>query len=347
MDEATFRILDTLSGRIGNAISIHQLTSEIRQHYGTGYYARTYNKLMELSKQGLVTITRAGRSSIPSLNFSSYSLLDLLSEIEMRKKREFLDGSRAFQPLIVDIEAHAHKDSGIESISLINPERNARLNRAELLILIRNSSETSSKQMASVCGMTRDVQNKHDIRTDALMLSAEHFSGQLASDEINPLREMLSSKIAFYGPQAFWAEIAEALAKGRSIRLLSEETNPSKIIENDLVFNLNRFGYRQLGPRIREGQKICLEYITASILMKGDARRINAIPLLLSKNTTNYNTLLFLSQRYGLSGRLLGILKAMRKTKPLEKITIMTDILAQLGAKEIKADGSVIAQNTR
>ncbi len=125
MDAATFRILDTLSREIGSTISIHQLTSRIRQYHGTAYYARTYNKLNDLSKQGLITITKAGRSSIPSLNFASYTLLDLLSEIEMRKKREFLDRSKTLQLLLIDMEAYAHSDSQIESISLINPERNA------------------------------------------------------------------------------------------------------------------------------------------------------------------------------------------------------------------------------
>jgi hypothetical protein len=347
MDEATFRILDSLSREIGSTISIHQLTSKIRQYYGTGYYARTYNRVIELSKQELITITKAGRSSIPSLNFSSYSLLDLLSEIEMRKKRELLDRSRNLQPLIMDIEAYAHNDSQIESISLMNPERNAKLNRAELLVLTRNSSENGSKQMTSIYRMMRDAQSKHNIRTDTLLLSTEDFAELLASDEINPLKEMLSNKIAFFAPQAFWAEIADALAKGRWIRLLGGETNPAKIAEKDMDFNLNRFGYMEMGSKIAGGEKICIEYIISSILMKGEARRINAIPILLSKNTANYNLLIFLSQKYGLSGRLLGLLRAMHKIKPQGKIAIMMEIMKELGAKEIKADENAIAQNMR
>jgi hypothetical protein len=327
MDEATFRILDTLSREIGSTISIHQLTSKIRQYYGTGYYARTYNKLNDLSRQGFITITKAGRSSIPSLNFQSYLLLDLLSEIEIRKKREFLNRSRALQPFIMDIEAYAHIDSHIESISLTSPERNARLNRVELLILIRDRSGGGLKQMAMTYRMTGEIQNKHEIRTDALLLSTEDFPKVLASDEINPLREMLSDKIAFYAPQSFWAQIANALAKARGIRFLNEQTNPAKIAEKDLIFNLGRFGYRELGTKTEEGEKICLEYLIASILMKGDARRINGIPMLLSKNPVNCNLLIFLSHKYGLSDRLLGILESMHNAKPREKIATMVDII--------------------
>lgn len=347
MDEATFRILDTLSREIGNTISIRQLTSRIRKHYGTGYYARTYNKLNDLSEQGLITITKAGRSSIPSLNFSNYKLIDPLSEIEIRKKREFLDESKTLQPFLMDMETFAHSNSLVESISIIYPERNARLNRAELLVLIRDSKESNPKQMASVHRMMRDAHSKHNIRADALLLSTEDFAELLVSDEINPLREMLTNKITFHAPQAFWVEVADALAKERRIRLLGTETNPSKIVERDLTFNLNRFGYREIGSKITEGEEICLEYIIASILMKGDARRINAIPMLLSKNAANYNLLTFLSQKYGLSGRLLGLLKVMRKMKPQKQIMVMIDVLGKIGAKEIEADESAIAQNMR
>jgi len=347
MDEATFRILETLSRELGSTISIYQLTSKIRQHHGTAYYARTYNKLKDLSRQGLITITKAGRSSIPSLNFANYTLLDLLSEIEMRKKRELLDRSKTLQPLLMDMEAYAHRDPRIGSILLINPERNARLNRAEILMLVRNSDEARWNEARSVYRMMRDAQDRRNIRADGLLLSSEDFAIMLASDEINPLKEMLSNKIAFHAPQAFWAEIAAALAKGYRIKLLSTETNPAKITERDLIFNLNRFGYRELGPKITEGEEICLEYIIASLLMRGDARRINAIPGILSNNKANRSLLVFLSQKYGLSGKLLGLLRIMHKTRPEENISIVISILEELTLREIKADEEAVARNMR
>lgn len=347
MDEATFRILDTLTREIGSTISINQLTSKIRQYYGTAYYARTYNKLNDLLKQGFITITKAGRSSVPSLNFSNYLLSDLLSEIEMRKKREFLGRSKTLQPFIKDVEAYARRDSPIESISLIKPERNARLNRAELLTLIRDSKKNGSSQVTAVYRAVLDLQSKHNVRADVLPLSTEELAELLASDEINPLREMLSNKIAFHAPQAFWAEIASSSASGHRIRLLSTDTNPAKITEKDLVFNLTRFGYEEIGPKIAQGEKICIEYIITSILMKGDARRINSIPILLSKNTTNYNLLIFLSQKSGLTNTLLGLLKVMGKIKPQKKVTTIVDTLEELNTKEINADANAVSQNMR
>lgn len=210
MDEATFRILDTLSRELGRTISIRQLTAKIRQYYGTGYYARTYNKLNELSRQGLITITKAGRSSIPSLDFSSYMLLDLLTEIEMRKKREFLDGFKNLQPLLMDMEALAHNDSQIESISSIDPKHNAKLNRAEILILLHDiDSNNLPDKLISIHSAFRTLQSSRIIRVDSLPLTTNEFRSLLISNAINPLKEMLSNRITFYNPNSFWQNIAE------------------------------------------------------------------------------------------------------------------------------------------
>ena len=338
MDEATFRILDILSREMGSELSIHQLTFKIKELYGTGYYARTYNKLIELSKHGLVTITKAGRSSIPSLNFQSYSLLDTLSEIEIRKKREFLEALIPLRSLLIDIESFAYDDPRIGSISLTSPARNARLNRAELLILARDSSKTTS-----IHRTISKIQSRHSIRTDALLLSTEEFMELLASDEVNPVREMLSDKIAIYAPQTFWAEISKALQKGIRIKLQDKETNPARVTESNLVFNLGRFGYKELGPKMEEGKKICIEYVIASILMKGDARRINSIQILLSKNAVNYNLLGFLAQKYGVSTELLKILRTARKTSEDEKISA---IIEELTATQNSADRNSVALRT-
>jgi hypothetical protein len=253
--------------------------------------------------------------------------VDLLAEIELRRKSEFLKKTKALDGLVIELEANFRRTNSIKSASLIDPERNTRLNRAELLILASNPEERTQNQTSSIRNMIGEFQTRHDIKTDALLLSTENFADMLTSDEINPLREMLSEKIAFHNPQSFWAEIADIIKKGRMVRLLSEKTNPARISEKNLVFNLNRFDYRELGPKIEEGEKICLEYILTSILMNENARRINAIPPLVSKNAANYNLLIFLSQKYELSDRLMRILKAMQKRRPQEEIPDMMNLM--------------------
>jgi hypothetical protein len=336
-DETTFRILDTLSRNLGNPISINRLTAKIRESYGTAHYPNIYHKLGALSEDGTIRLTTVGKSSIASLSFSNYTLLDSLAEIELRRKSEFLRKTKALGRFVMELEASFRRTNSIKSACLINPERNARLNRAELLILASKAEDSTQKQISSIHDMITEFQIRDDIRSDALLVSTENFADLLTSDEINPLREMLSDKIAFHNPQSFWAEIADILAKGRVIRLLAEKTTPARITEKDLVFNLSRFGYRELGLRTEEGEKICFEYILASVLMKGNARRINAIPALLSKNAPNYDLLIFLSQKYQLSDRLMRILKAMQKREPQEELAGIINFMQQLGSAKSKA----------
>ncbi len=345
MDEATFRILDTLSRKLGNAVSIRQLTSAIRLHHGTAYYAGTYNKLNDLTKQRLIRITKAGRSSVPALDLSSYTLLDLLSEMEMRRKREFLGRFKAFQPLLMDMEGYAHGDARIESVLLIDPERNARLNRAEVLIMTRDSHEVDSD--GSIRAAARDAQGRHNIRVDALPVSAGDLVKMLASDGVHPLKKMLSNEIAFHNPHAFWTEIAHAFVRGYGMRFQDEEMDPRKTTESDLIFNLNRLGYREIGPRVSQGEKACPEYTVMSTLVKGGARRVNAIPVIMAKNEINYDLLVFLAQKYGLPDRLLGLLKAMHRIKPQEKVAAAIDVLEASGTKAIKADERAIGNSMR
>jgi hypothetical protein len=348
VDQATFRILDTLSRKLGGTLSINQLTSEIMQHYGTGYYARTYNKLNDLSKQGLIQLTKAGRSSIPSLNFSSYILLDLLSEVEIRKKVELLESSKTLQPLLMDMETFAHCEPQIESISLINPAHNTRLNRAELLILLHDTDHTILPDMLiHLHSALRGIQNLRMIRIDTLPLTTKEFRSQLTSQEINPLKEMLSNRITFYNPRSFWLTISEILRSSGKIVFETEETNPAKISKADIYYNLSRFGYKELGIQPEQGRSICIEYTTAAVMTGENARLAASIPIILAKNNADYSLLIFLSVKFGFAGKLLGVLGTLATLKPTKEVAAAIRILESLGTKAAKADLKDIERKMR
>jgi len=345
LDEASFRIFDTLSGSIGSTISMRELTGKIRQFYGTGYYARIYNKLNDLSGQGLITLTKAGRSSIPSLNFSNYSLLSFLAEIDLRKTREFLERYKTFQLLLMDAQTYAHGNSQIESISMINPDRNARLNRAEWLIILHHMDPRQlADELISIQSALRNIASTRLIRIDPLLLTESEFSDLLTSADINPLKEMLSNRTTFYNPISFWLNIGEVLLKSGRIMFAEKETNPAKLSDIDIAYGLSRFGYREMGIEPREGRAICIEYLIAALLLHGSARRLDAIPILLSKNKVNYSLLIFLSKKYEESSRLLGLIKALDTIRSSPQTETAIRLLQSLAVEEVKADSSRIEE---
>lgn len=352
MDEATYRILNILARNLGKPLSINEITGKIEETYGGAYYANINEKIHDLTKEGIIILSKSGRSSLTSLNFNNYSIIDLLAEMELRRKQDFLQGKQEMQMLMMEIDTYLHNFLLIKSISLMNPERNSKLNKAELLIHIsRTKREKVEESKISIHTIIESLQKIHNIRIDYMILEDKMFLNILKSDEINPAREMLSNKIVILNPQDFWIEIKKAGAEGIKIIAEEGETNPAKITEEDLIFNLARFGYTEFGPQIKQGKLICIEYIIIAILFQNDARRIDAIPIILAKNSdkTNYDLLLFLSRKYGFGGRIFGILRTLRNlvAHGMKEIDEPIRLLEAMKIEEIKANEKSIKEKLR
>jgi len=345
MDTPTLRVLDTLSSNIGDSVSINQLTERIRKNYGTAYYANIYQKLQKLKKEGLLSLDLIGRSTNVKLNFQNYLLIDTLAEMEIEKKKNFLTKRNEQLLFLTEIDKLLNDTCTIRSISSINPTKNIKLNKTELLFLLRKTPEYHNETLQLYKEMLK-LQNKYNLKINSLIIDSDDFYDLLTSDEINPLREALSEKTTFFCPQAFWSEIKQ-VAEKTEIKTISTETKPASISDLDLTYNLNRFGYKEFGLQIAKGRKFCIEYITTAILLQEDARLIEAIPIILAKNKFKSNMLAFLSQKFETSGKLLGLLKILRTIKPTRETTDTIDFLETFNEKEIPADEESILQKMR
>jgi hypothetical protein len=344
MDTPTIRILETISSSIGDSLSIYQLTERIKENYGSAYYSNIYQKLQKLKSEGVLNLepTSTGRSSNIKLNFENYLLIDMLAEIEIEKKMEFLSKRNNLFPLFTEIDKSLTDRCSIKSISSINTIRNIKLNKIEFLFLLRETPDYFN-QIIELSKEMLNLQKKYNLKIDNLILDKQEFFDLVTSDEINPVREALAQKIALYNPQAFWSQIKEIAEKSK-IRAISPETKPLNISDSDLAYNLNRFGYSEFGAKLIQGKKFCIEYITTSLLLREEARGIEAIAVILSKNNFKSNLLSFLSQKYQTPPRLLGILKILQQTNPKPEIQNTFKILKVLNQEELPADQASIKQ---
>lgn len=339
MSNTQFKIIDTISREIGNPISISGLTTEIKERYGSAYYPNIYNSLISLEKEKIIKIAKYGNTSIPTLNFSNYLLPDTLIEIELQRKREFLKTWPEAQILFANIDSSFSNLSSIRSIILINPARNMKLNRTELLFILGSGEES---KFASIDKLISEMKDQLATRIEYVITIESELIDLLKSSERNAIKEMFSNKIAIHLPQNFWILIRNAYTHGFQIRFETEETDPFKISESKLSYNLARFGYKEIGPEIRQESEISIEYIIASILLKDDKRRIAAIPIILAKNKANYRLLAFLSQRFGFAEKLLGLLDVLNDIEPTKEIQEGIEVLRTWGIQPIKADKSHI-----
>ena len=347
MDETTYRILDVLSRSLGRLVSIHELTRKIEETYGGAYYANIHEKIHELAQDSIITLSKSGRSSIISLYFENYLLIDLLAEMELVRKQYFLRGKQEMQMLMMEIDTFLYNVSFIKSISLMNQERNAKLNKAEIMFHMKAPNKKAMEETKiEINTKMANLQRIHNIQIDHLILDDKMFLDLLKSNENNTVREMLHCKITILHPQSFWMSIRGEILRGTMIIVEENEIHPAKINEEDLVFNLARFGYIEFGSKIKQGKPICIEYIISAIMFHNDARRMDAIPIILAKNKkTSYDLLLFLARRYDFEGKILGILKVLRNIvahgmtnidEPIRLLEVMKIKENKVNAKSMK-----------
>jgi len=342
MDKVTNRILEEITSSIGDSLSINELTNRIKGKYGSAYYKNIYDKLQKLKNDGLLNLEPIGRSSSIKLNFENYLLIDTLSVMEIEKKLKFLCNKTNLFSLFTEMDKSLGDKCYIRSISTVNLLRNIKLNRVELLLLLTESPDYID-QTIELQKIALDLQRKFNLKINSLNLDTKDFFYLLTSDEINPIREALSQQITLYNPQAFWHLIGE-IAQKSQIKTLQGETKPLSILESDLNFNLNRFGYSEFGTIIVPGKKFCIECIATSLLQREDARGLDAVAVILAKNSFSSNLLAFLSQKYEVSNRLLGILNALKHTTPKREVDHTVKILKAISTKELPADKDSIRQ---
>jgi len=345
MDASTLRILDTLSSNLGASLSINQLTEKIRETYGTAYYANIYQKLRKLEKEGIISLDLIGRSTNVKLNFQNYLLIDTLAEMEIQKKKNFLTKRSDQLLFLAEIDRFLNGTCAVGSVSSINPTRNIKLNKAELLFLLRKTPEYYNETLQLYRGMLK-LQKKHNLRINSFIVDRDDFYDLVTSDEINPLREALGEEITFFCPQVFWSEIRQ-VAEKTGIRSIKTETKPANISDLDLTYNLDRFGYKEFGLRMLQGKKFCIEYIITAILLQGDMRLIEAIPIILAKNRFKSNVLAFLSQKFEIAGKLMGLLRILHAIKPTRETAETIAFLETFDAGEIPADEESVLQKMR
>jgi hypothetical protein len=345
MKDTEFKILDILSREIGNPISIRKLNEKISNIHGSSHYPAIYSTTQELTEKKILNIDKYGKSSIASLNFDNSLLIDSLAQVELINKIQFLEDKKDWQTLVLQINGYLKDISIIRSIIIVRPKIYAKLNRLELFILLRDTLDFGTKELKDIKKIMELLQRVHNIRIDHLLIDEKSFEHLLRYEDSNPIKEIMSDKIVIFYPQTFWTMIKNIIDKGIRIKVEEKSISLTKISDSDVVFNLARFGYKEMGTTIIPGEPIGIEYIVTSILLKKDnIRRLEAIPIILAKNNEkiNYSLLVFLASKFKVIRQLYNILKVLDAFKPAKEVQDVMNEIKDTMIHKVKTDQQAI-----
>lgn len=348
MDETTFRILETLTANLGHELSIKSLTESIERFHGTAHYSNIYEKLQQIAKDKMITLDKAGNSYRVSLNFYDYWIVDLLTQMEIMKKQKMLADTPRLLLVLSEVETTLKTIPNLSSISAIKPLKNEAVNRLELLVILKEDKrfvERTKLADYAISLMRRTAGTK----IDSLILTESEFTDMLSHKEQNPAKEMIGDKLTFFGAQNFWSMIKSVIEKGIGVRAELQETIPARMHRKDLVYNMARFGYRELGRTIEQGVDFCVEYVVAAMLAKEDARLIEAVPVILAKQKVNYSMLFFIAQKFRLLDSLLGILKTFKEILPQKsnEVDYVIEAMKEMDVNEAAVNKNSIKEKLR
>jgi len=303
MNKEETRILSYLSDSLGSGGSIQQMHRAINKKYGPAYYSNIYNATKKLEKRGIILMEPEGKSQIIRLDRSNPISTYYMSEIESIKAQRPI---RQLDKMIGDILGLAGGRFGIISICALEPEKYAKINRIQLLILTRHGED-----MHGLITSLLEMESMHNTKIDPIILTDGEFIGMMQGDELNPLKDLILDKSILYNADGFW-EIIRGHRIDAKYKILGKSLHD--LTRAELAHNYTRFGY-ELQESASSADDISIEPIIFSMSINEGARIRQGAIILCHKNIKriNFPILYYLFKRYGELGKLKGILNALIK----------------------------------
>jgi hypothetical protein len=281
MNSTELGILEVLSKSPKGRQSISDIVRALKKLRGRAYYKNVYDAVKGLGEEGIIKITKAGRTSLVSLDFGSPQTIGVLSIMEIEKERAFLKKNPGKSAILHAIEA-----LGCPA-AVIRPWAGPKLNMWKLFCITERKG---------ILADVRGIERMHNLMISPLILDGKEFKSMLESPEKNQIKDVFRDYLVVSNPEVLWRGVETASIS---------ETGALGDIENigrgELRYNLGRFGYGGFGGKAGGG-KINIESVIAACMLSGEARLVEAVPVLLAKNRVDYGLLLYLAALYDLTG---------------------------------------------
>lgn len=335
MNEHEFRVLDALVRNPDGRMSINELDRWVSRRYNLRKaYKNTRHTVLRLRLENVLSTKSRGKSTMTGLNFGSPLLAGELAIFEIEKKRRFLTANPDFNGVLWELEKKL--DAVADFAILSDPERSRITGSWDALLAVRDESAADR--------VVGNFEKMHNIRINQLVLMPREFESSMTSEEGNPAKAFLAGeRMVLLNPERFWRTVCSMKERGLEIKL-ENLPNPTKLKDEAILANMSIFGYPLRSPSAKKPseaglEKIALESLIAAIVFKGgDARLIEAIPILLAKNPVNQRYLFFMAKKYGMINKVGFLLEASEELIVSDRRKIMEIGRALMKYRKLKSD---------
>ena len=306
MNKEEIKILSYLSDNLGNGGNILEMLKGIKKKYGTTYYPNIYNTTKKLEKKGIIKINTEGKNRLIALEIKNPLSIYYISEVENYKATQI----KIPKELLSDI-LYLPEKFGIFSICTLETEKYLKLNRIEMLFLIKGHDED-----VKLIKLLSELESNYNIKIDPIILTLDEFLKIMKSDELSPLKDLILNKIILYNSNGFWTLISHYNIDSKYKKL---GKYPQDITRKELAYNYSRFGYK-LNEQIEPSDKISIETIIFSMSISDEKRLEYGAIVLLKKNIEkiNWAYLFYMYKRYDELGKLKSILLSLKSIEKLK-----------------------------
>ena len=187
------RIVDFLARNLERIFTINEIAKALMQ-----YYSFVNRVIGRLANEGIIKITKAGKSHLCSLDLNSEKTFALLSLAEIEKKEHLLKENKKLKLILEDFTSMLKEKNSVITIVLFGSyAKNLATDKSDIdvFLIVKNKFPLEP--------ITKEIYAKYGVEINALALTEKEFKAQKGKEII---REIIKNHYVLYGTEDFVKE---------------------------------------------------------------------------------------------------------------------------------------------
>jgi len=187
------RIVDFLARNLERIFTINEIAKALMQ-----YYSFVNRVIGRLANEGIIKITKAGKSHLCSLDLNSEKTFALLSLAEIEKKEHLLKENKKLKLILEDFTSMLKEKNSVITIVLFGSyAKNLATDKSDIDVFL------IVKKKFPLEPITKEIYAKYGVEINALALTEKEFKAQKGKEII---REIIKNHYVLYGTEDFVKE---------------------------------------------------------------------------------------------------------------------------------------------